>query len=138
LAALKEALAEEEELQVLFMSADGDAINVANPGPWAELSTYLDLGLDIVVPDVEPDAYWQELSTEEARRYPADIVFQSTRAGSLTPDELQAHPTYSRHPAIAAGQVAPWNQDSIHSYQGLTTALDTLLQALDSSEKVID
>lgn len=62
----------------------------------------------------------------------------STRAceGSIACPELQAHSTFSLHPAIAGNQVGAWNQDFIMSYQGLTRALDNMTAILTTAEKV--
>jgi iron complex transport system substrate-binding protein len=103
---------------------------------WADLAWYRSLGLNILDPDAERWAYWEELSAEQAGKYQPDILFQSERDGSFTPEELQAHPLYKTLPAIAAGQIAPWNQDFIQSYQGLGAALETMIAALESAEKV--
>ncbi|MCA9878851.1 MAG: ABC transporter substrate-binding protein, partial [Thermomicrobiales bacterium] len=124
------------DLNVLFMGVTDDAAYIANPGPLAELAMYQELGLQIVVPDIAPEEYWETLSLEQANLYPADVIFQSTREGSLSLDELQAHPTFSQHPAIKAGQTGPWNQDVIQSYQGLTVALKSVLETLQDAQDV--
>lgn len=129
---------EKADLTSLFGSADGEAVFVANPADWADLAWYRTLGMTIMDPEVVRWAYWEELSAEQAGKYQPDIFFASQRAGSFTQEELQAHPLYKTLPAIAAGQVAPWNQDFIQSYQGLGMALDTMIQALESAKKVTD
>lgn len=130
---------EKAELTSLFVYADGTAEYVAYPPIWADLAMYQALGLNIIVPDNVPENdYWEQLSPEQAAKYPSDILFQSTRLGIFTPEELAAHATYGSLPAVKSGQIAPWNQDFIQSYQGLTAALQTLLQALESAEKVTD
>ncbi len=77
--------AEKSDLTVLFLSVGADEeIYVANAPDWADLSLYESLGLKIVSPDIEAGAYWEELSMEEAAKYPADVIFNSTRPGTLT------------------------------------------------------
>jgi len=39
-------------------------------------------------------------------------------------------------PAIAAGQIAPWNQDFIMSYQGMAEATEGIAAAIEGAEKV--
>jgi iron complex transport system substrate-binding protein len=129
---------EKADLTTLFASANGEAVYVANPVDWADLAWYRSLGLNIIDPEAERWAYWEELSAEQAGKYQPDILFQSEREGSFTQEELQAHPLYKTLPAIAAGQIAPWNQDFIQSYQGLGSALGTMIEALESAEKVTD
>jgi iron complex transport system substrate-binding protein len=94
------------------------------------------MGLNIIVPDAAPGEYWEELSPEQASKYQSDVVFQSTRLGVFTIEQLQSHPTYGQLPAVKAGQVGPWNQDFIQSYQGLTAAFETLLGPLREAKKV--
>ena len=137
-ARFKEIAQEKADLTTLFASANGETIYVANPVDWADLAWYRTLGLNILDPESERWAYWEELSAEQAGKYRPDILFQSQRQGSFTQDELQAHPLYKTLPAIAAGQVAPWNQDFIQSYQGLGSALGTMIEALENAEKVTD
>ena len=60
----------------------------------------------------------------------------ATRLGIFTPDELAAHATYGSLTAVNAGQISPWNQDFIQSYQGLTAAQETIVAALESAEDV--
>ncbi len=125
------------DLSILFISVGtGDAIYVANPPDWADLTLYSELGLNLVRPETAVGTYWESLSMEEAIKYPADILFNSTRPGTLTPDELKAHPTFSRHPAVQAGQIGAWNQDFIMSYQGMAIALETTIAAIQTSAKV--
>ena len=104
------------------------------------MSLYQQAGVNVTVPD-ESDGYWQTLSFEEAVRYPADVMFNSSRGGGTLTfglEELRAHPTFSAHPAVAAGQVGDWNQDFIMSYQGMTDAINAIITPLEAAEKVTD
>jgi iron complex transport system substrate-binding protein len=126
-------------LTSLFMYADPVELYIAYPPIWADLAMYQALGMDIIVPDSVPEGdYWEALSTEQAHKYVSDILLQSSRTGTLTLEELAAHPTYGTLPAVKAGQVYAWDQDFIQSYQGLTTALAHLTEALRSAEKVTE
>lgn len=128
---------EKADLTSLFVYADGLAEYVAYPPIWADLAMYQAMGLTIMTPTGVPEGdYWEELSPEQATKYVSDIIFQSTRLGTFTPDELAAHPTYGKLPAVASGQVGAWNQDFIQSYQGLTAAFETLLATLAGANDV--
>lgn len=127
---------EKADLTSLFIYADGEFEYVAYPPIWADLAMYQAMGLNIIVPDAPPGDYWEELSPEQASKYLSDVVFQSTRLGVFTLEQLQSHPTYGQLPAVKAGQVGPWNQDFIQSYQGLTAAFETLLGPLREAKKV--
>ncbi len=133
---LEETTAERAELEVLFLYVDGETIYVANPPDWADLAFYAGAGVTSIVPDAEPGSYWEQLSLEQALKYPADVVMLSTRPGALRPADLTVHPTFGAHPAVQAGQVADWNQDFIQSYQGMADALEQLTSVLASAEKV--
>ena len=130
--------AEKSDLTNLFVYADGENEYIANWPKWADLAWYNALGLNIVKPDVAETEYWLQLSPELALTYPSDLLFQSTRMEVLSLDELAAHPTYGRLPAVEAGQLSPWNQDFIMSYQGLTAALETVIAALTDAEKITE
>lgn len=137
-AAFSTLAAEKSELTNLFVYADNENEYIANWPKWADLAWYEALGLNIVKPDVADTEYWLQQSPELAGSYPSDLLFQSTRMEVLSLDELKAHPTYGRLPAVEAGQAQAWNQDFILSYQGLTAALDTLIAALTSAEKITE
>lgn len=130
--------AEKSDITSLFATVDvsGDGWNVAYPPDWADLSWFQSLGMSIVEPDVEPGMFWENLSMEQAGKYPSDVFFNSTRAGRSTPEELQANALFGLQPAIAAGQIGSWNQDFILSYQGLKASLDSVASTLAAAEKV--
>lgn len=130
--------AEKRDLTNLFAFVTYEpSIYIANPADWADLAWYRDLGLNIIDPDAEPLEYWELLGPEGALKYPSDILWESTRSGTLSPEELQADAVYDAHPAIKAGQIGMWNQDFILSYQGMADALENLSAVVDSAQKVI-
>lgn len=139
LAAFPDQAASKSDLTALFLYAGSgtEPIYFANPEGWADLSLYQKLGLNIVIPEGDDvTAWWQEASHEEAGKYQSDVLFHSTRPGTLTAEEIKAHPTLGQHPAVKAGQVYPWNQDFIMSWQGMKTALDSIINPLLEAEKV--
>lgn len=136
--AFKSIAAEKSDLVALFIAPVSDNTWVASPADWADLNMYMAFGLNIVAPDVEPGAFWENISHEQALKYPADVVFHSTRGEALTAEDITASPTWGLHPAIAAGQLYPWNQDFIMSYQGMTQALNELADNLTGATKTLD
>lgn len=133
----KAVAADRADLTNVFGYIDAtELIYIANPPDWGDLTWYRSLGLNIIHPDANPLDYWQELSREGALMYPSDVFWQSTRPGTLTPEEMQADPVLSGNPAIGSGQVGWWNQDYILSYQGMADALENLSAVLGSVEKV--
>lgn len=130
-------VAASSELSVLFFAPVPDNAYIANPIDWADINLYQELGLNVVQPDAEQNDFWESISHEQALKYPADVIFISTRSEAFSIDEVLSSPTWSQHPAVAAGQIYPWNQDFIMSYQGMTTALNGIADALSSSEKAV-
>ena len=59
-----------------------------------------------------------------------------TRPGTMTEEELAAHDTFGKVPSIAAGQIAPWNQDFIMSYQGMAEATEGIAIAIEGADKI--
>jgi len=127
--------ASRSEISALFIYiAADDKFTVAMPDDWPDLAFYQSLGLNIVVPDVEPGTFWESLSNEEALKYPSDMIFNYSRSGSYTAEQIQAHPTLGLHPAVASGQIGFWN--NISSYQGVTEGLERILSVLRTAEDV--
>lgn len=133
---LKDVAGASTDLNVLFFSPVPDNVYIANPIDWADLNLYQELGVNLVQPDAQPSDFWETISHEQALKYPSDVIFISTRSEAISIDEVKASPTWSLHPAVASGQIYPWNQDFIMSYQGMTEALDGIADALASSDKV--
>jgi iron complex transport system substrate-binding protein len=133
-----EAIASEKaDLTILFLYVDSETLYIANPPDWADLAFYESAGVTMIEPDAEPGSYWEQLSLEQALKYPADAIMTSTRPGTLSIEEITAHPALGAHPAAQAGQIFAWNQDFIQSYQGMTEAITHLTEVLETSEKVI-
>jgi len=116
---------------------DGAEWYAATQADWADLAWFARLGLNIVDVPGEPGDFWETLSTEQAVTYPADVFFNSARAGTLSLEELAASPTFQQHPAVAAGQIGSWNQDFIMSYQGLTEALNGIAATIAASTRIL-
>lgn len=133
----EEVAADNSDLTALFLGPTPETVWVAYGPDWADLNMYQAFGMNIVEPEADPGDFWEAISHEQAMKYPADMVFISTRAESLSAKEMQASPTWGKHPAIAAGQLFPWNQDFIQSYQGMTEALGGIADAIEGSTKVI-
>jgi iron complex transport system substrate-binding protein len=137
IADLEATAAEQSDLQVLFLYVDDVELYIANPPDWADLNFYVAKGVNAIVPDAEPLSFWEQLSLEQALKYPSDVIMISSRPGAKSPEDLASHPTFSAHPAVQAGQAFAWNQDFIQSYQGMADAIEHLVEVLAGSEKVI-
>jgi iron complex transport system substrate-binding protein len=98
---------------------------------------YRQLGVDLVVPDkVDKGGYFQSLSWENADAYRADLIMLDDRTGTLQPNDLASKPTWSRLPAVRAGQVIPWSSEPRFSYAGAAPLLEALAKAVQNAKKV--
>lgn len=136
LAEFTEVATSQSALTSLFIYGIPDLLYVATPVPWADLAMFEARGQTVIMPDAPKGAYREELSWEQALKYPADAVFNTTRGDAFTAGDLKAHPTFKQHPAVKAGQIGVWNQDCIQSYTGLTETLETILTTLRTAKKV--
>lgn len=133
---LEAAAQEQADISVLFINIQADKAYVANPEPWAELGYYLAAGVNIVNPDIDDAESWLEISPEQALEYTSDVMMAATIAGTLSLEEVAAHPTFGQHPAVKAGQIAGWNQSLVQSYQGGAESFEHLATTLREATKV--
>ncbi len=136
-AELEQVAAEKAGLLVLFGSFGEDMIYVASPDYVGDLGMVRELGVAIANDgSAAGDTYWESLSTENALQYPSDVLYIDQYGAWTTVEELQGHPTIAQHPAVKAGQTAPWPRDLPLSYEGMTAFLESVLAPLRTAEKV--
>lgn len=136
--AVRQAASERPGLRVLVMSAWPEAIYVANPAAASDLTYFQELGVELVAPD-NPDSYWEELSWEQALKYPADLLLLDARDGGYTVANLADAPsTLAAHPAVKAGQVGNWYTEFVLSYDAFATILEELAVAISESRVIGD
>jgi iron complex transport system substrate-binding protein len=133
---LKAAIAAKPGLKVLVMSGTpGESLYIANPQKSADLTYYQQLGLDVVVPDAKTmDGYWEELSWEQAGKYPADLFLIDSRQWSSTGEQLMQIPTFAALPAAKAGQFGAWDIEYVPSYQGFTPVIERLTEVIGAAD----
>ncbi|GAA3533865.1 ABC transporter substrate-binding protein [Amycolatopsis ultiminotia] len=134
-AKLGEAIKKASGLKVLLVSAQKDTVYVANPPAFATSKHYQDKGMKFVLPDQVDESqggYYQEVSWENIGKYPADVIMYDSRGGSLSlgPDGLGSVPTWQQLPAVQAGRLVAWNNETPFSYQRFTPELNRLAEAL--------
>jgi iron complex transport system substrate-binding protein len=135
---LKAIAAAKPGLAVLFGSfGTEEGIYIASPDYVGDLGYVRSLGLKLAN-DGSPDAtqYWEQLSYEQALKYPSDLLYIDQYGPSKTAEALQAHPTLKEHPAVKAGQTGPWLRDLPLTYSGQAEFLDTILVPLRTAQKV--
>ena len=134
LARFRSAVAARPGLTVLAASPSPTGISVAAPAEFAELSDLADWGLDLVVPELDAQSSYQQLSWENANLYPADIILLDDRWGNRSAEVLAARPLAQRLPAIAAGQLGDWPAGWIRSYRVYAQQLDELTALIERSD----
>ncbi len=125
------------DISTLFANFDTGTFWVGGPQGVAELQFLQGLGLNFVNAEA-PTAgdFWEELSAEQALKYPADIIYADVYSALLTAEDLQASPVYGAMPAVAAGQVGLWKRDFPVNYAGIADFLETILVTLRDAEPV--
>ncbi len=138
LAEFAAALSEKDDLTAIFASyGEPGVYYVASPDYVADVGYARSLGLKLAN-DGSPDAtqYWEEISTEQALKYPSDLVYLDAYGALNTLEAVQGEKAINLHPAIAAGQVGYWSRDFPLNYAGLTGFLESLLVPLRTATKV--
>ncbi|UDY37374.1 ABC transporter substrate-binding protein [Dermatobacter hominis] len=131
---LEEALAAKPGLKVLAASGSTDTMYIAVPSGYSDLTYYQSLGMDVVDPDTDEE-YWQNLSWEEAGRYPADLILGDARTGATAEQIVAQMPESARQlPAIQADQLVPWVLTSALGYGAFAKVMDQLTTAVSSAQ----
>jgi iron complex transport system substrate-binding protein len=134
---LRAAIAEKPGLTVMFASGTPEeAFYVGNPSVNADLLYFKELGLDIVQPDtLTLEDYFEELSWEQAGKYPADLIFLDARQWSATAEELTSQvATFAALSAARANQFGDWQTEYVPSYAGFTPVLEALTEAIRNAD----
>ncbi|WP_329253868.1 ABC transporter substrate-binding protein [Actinoallomurus sp. NBC_01490] len=123
-------------IKVLAASGSPDLFYASDPRVYADTSYFSSLGVDFVVPNKVSGGFFEPLSWENADKYPADLIFLDARTSASQPKELAAKPSWSKLPAVKAGQVIPWESEPRFSYAACAPALEAFAKALRDAKKV--
>lgn len=133
--ALRKA-AKSHPVKVLACSGSPDLFYASNPGINADLMYYKSLGVDLIVPDhLDKGGYFESLSWENADKYRADVLLLDNRTATLQPKDLAAKPSWSKLPAVKAGQITPWSSEPRFSYAGAAPLIESLAKAIEGAKK---
>ncbi|MFW6723153.1 hypothetical protein ACHZ98_23905 [Streptomyces sp. MAR4 CNY-716] len=106
-------------VKVLAMTGDQDNMYVAVPGSYTDLHYFRDLGVDVVEGKKSDEFGFREfLSWENTDKHHADLIMIDNRTQAMTPAALAEKPTWTRHPAVEAGQTTPWAMEERYNYRG--------------------
>jgi iron complex transport system substrate-binding protein len=123
-------------VRVLAASASADLLYVSDPAVYPDLSWFSSLGVDVVRPKKVVGGFFENLSWENAGRYPADLILLDSRTSALQPAQLTSKPAWAALPAVKAGQVSPWLSEPIMSYAACAPAVERLAATLRNARKV--
>ncbi|MFD1661873.1 ABC transporter substrate-binding protein [Streptomyces caeni] len=138
-ARLRAAARAKPGIKVLAGSASQDVFYVSGTNLSVDLEYFKALGVNFVEPPasaLEASGGWYEnLSWENADRYPADIIMMDNRTSAIQPAAI-TEATWKKLPAVRAGQVIARNPEPILSYDKCAPLLDDLAQAIESAKQV--
>ncbi|MFD0420031.1 ABC transporter substrate-binding protein [Streptomyces sp. NPDC127108] len=124
-------------LKVMAMTGDAQQMYVAVPDSYCDLNYFKDLGVEFVEGKKSDEwGFWEFLSWENADKYHADLIMVDNRSSALTEDQLAKKPTWTKLPAVKAGQTVPWSMEERYSYAGYAPVLEQLAEAIEKSKKL--
>ncbi|GAB3980968.1 siderophore-binding protein DesE [Actinoallomurus acanthiterrae] len=124
-------------LKVMAASGSPDLFYVSDPNANADLRYFRSLGVDLIVPNkVSAQGFFEDLSWENADKYPADLILLDARTSALQPKDLAAKPTWAKLPAVKAGQITPWQSEPRFSHAGCAPLIEALAAAIQKAKKV--
>ncbi|WP_165988683.1 ABC transporter substrate-binding protein [Streptomyces sp. YIM 98790] len=133
---LRQAARDSGGLTVLACSGDPDLFYASDPAASADLAYFKELGVEIITPDNVEGGFYESLSWENADKYQTDLIMLDNRSSALQPADLADKPTWTRLPAVEAGQVIEWTTEPRYSYAGCAPLLEALAEALRGAQRV--
>lgn len=135
---VRKAVAENPGIKVLAASGSPDVLYVSNPEVNTDLMYFAQLGVEVVKPDKPGEGgYYENLSWENADKYDADLILLDDRATALQPKDLASKPSWTKLPAVKAGQIVGWNPVPRFSYAGAAPILENLATAIRGAKKQV-
>lgn len=135
-ARLRAAAKAKPDIKVLIGSASQDLFYVSVPKMSADTLYFQELGVKFVEPKANAQGFFEELSWENVGKYGADIIIMDNRSSALQPAALTSKPTWTKLPAVKAGQVLPRVTEPIYSYEKCAPILEDLAKAIETAKKV--
>ncbi|MER5460835.1 ABC transporter substrate-binding protein [Streptomyces sp. NPDC002668] len=135
-ARLRAAAKAKPDIKVLIGSASQDLFYVSVPKMSADTLYFQELGVKFVEPKANTQGFFEELSWENVGKYGADIIIMDNRSSALQPAALTSKPTWTKLPAVKAGQVLPRVTEPVYSYEKCAPILEDLAKAIETAKKV--
>ncbi|MGX1882642.1 ABC transporter substrate-binding protein [Streptomyces sp. NPDC055287] len=133
---LRQAAKANPKVKVMIGSASPDLFYVSLAKMSADTLYFQELGVKFVEPKVDAAGFFESLSWENVDKYKADIIMMDNRTAVLQPSALKDKPTWTRLPAVKAGQVVPRTTEPIYSYEKCAPILEDLAEAIEKAKKV--
>ncbi|MFG2196164.1 ABC transporter substrate-binding protein [Streptomyces sp. NPDC048639] len=138
---LRKAAKSKPDIKVMIGSASDNLFYVSGSNLSADLEYFKQLGVNLVEPPEkakkDTGGWFEELSWENVDKYHADLIMMDNRTSALQPAALdKSKPTWSKLPAVKAGQVIPRVTEPIYSYDKCAPILEDLAKALEKAKKV--
>jgi iron complex transport system substrate-binding protein len=133
------AAAAANPVKVLACAAAADTFYASSPNMGNDTRFFLELGVDIIVPDALDAAtgsYFEFLSWENADKYDADLLLLDNRVQSLQPEQLTEYPTWNALPAVQEGQIVGWEAEPMYSYGLAAASIEALAEAIANAKKL--
>ncbi|MCQ4040760.1 ABC transporter substrate-binding protein [Streptantibioticus rubrisoli] len=123
-------------IKVMAASASADLLYVCDPKVYPDLSYFRSLGVDFVQPDKVQGGFFENLSWENANKYPADVILLDSRTAAAQSGFLTGKPAWTNLPAVKTNQVLPWQSEPRMSYAGCAPTVEALATAVRQAKKV--
>lgn len=118
--------------QILVTSATKELLFAANPTRFPDIDYYVEeLKLPVIAADSAPDAYWEELSWENADKYDADIVMVDTRDEGAALKEFKAQPVFSTITAAKNDAWVGWEAVAPTSFAAYADVINRLADDIE-------
>lgn len=134
LAGLDDAVSANPNLRVTAVSANEADFFVGNAVASAELGMFTRHEVRLPETDAPEKDSFEQLSWEEADKYPTDLLLQDSRPGKSTPAELKDIATWRSLPAVKAGQVGAWETETPYSYDKYAKVVGRLVEEINDAE----
>ncbi|WP_375001537.1 ABC transporter substrate-binding protein [Aeromicrobium sp. CTD01-1L150] len=132
----QKVVAEKDDLTAMGVSPADDLLYVAVPEKSAELTDFVEWGLDVIDPDT-PFAdypYWENLSWENADKYQPDLILLDDRTYESSLKTAEKQPTWNKIKAADAGAITPWPAFWMSTYAQYAEQLDQLSDAIEKAD----
>lgn len=133
----KNLLSEKQGLKMLGVSPAADQVYILNPPVLGDLSYYMSLGAEFVIPENPTEATFynfEQTSWEQFGKYAAqaDLILIDQRDTDLA--FLDSLDIWKSAPAVQAGQVGTWYGVFPFSYKGLGDTLNRMVEQVQDAD----